>query len=155
MDILYSGRSRKPELEQKLGARFVTQETLLGESDFVCPVVPLTPDTKNLISHAELAQMKPEGILINVSRGPVVDEEALIQALEAKTIRAAGLDVYVKEPLPDSRLFKLKNVVTVPHIGSATNETRNAMAKRALENLLMGLEGHWPPDLVNSQALRQ
>jgi gluconate 2-dehydrogenase len=99
--------------------------------------------------------MKPEGILINVSRGPVVDEEALIQALEAKTIRAAGLDVYVKEPLPDSRLFKLKNVVTVPHIGSATNETRNAMAKRALENLLMGLEGQWPRDLVNSQALRQ
>ncbi|CAG8866120.1 2-hydroxyacid dehydrogenase [Pseudomonas fluorescens] len=155
MDILYSGKSRKPELEQKLGARFVTQETLLGESDFVCPVVPLTPDTKNLISHAELAQMKPEGILINVSRGPVVDEEALIQALEAKTIRAAGLDVYVKEPLPDSRFFKLKSVVTVPHIGSATNETRNAMAKRALENLLMGLEGHWPRDLVNSQALRQ
>ena len=155
MDILYSGKTRKPKLEQELGARFVTQETLLGESDFVCPVVPLTSNTRNLISHSELAQMKPEGILINVSRGPVVDEEALIQALEAKAIRAAGLDVYVKEPLPDSRLFKLKNVVTVPHIGSATNETRNAMAKRALENLLMGLEGQWPRDLVNSQALRQ
>jgi gluconate 2-dehydrogenase len=155
MNILYSGNSRKPELEQELGARFVPQEELLSESDFVCPVVPLTPNTKNLISHSELAQMKPEGILINVSRGPVVDEDALIQALEAKKIRAAGLDVYVKEPLPDSRLFKLKNVITVPHIGSATNETRNAMAKRALENLLMGLEGHWPRDLVNSQALRQ
>ncbi|MNV20543.1 Glyoxylate/hydroxypyruvate reductase B [compost metagenome] len=155
MDILYSGKTRKPKLEQELGARFVTQETLLGESDFVCPVVPLTSNTRNLISHSELAQMKPEGILINVSRGPVVDEEALIQALEAKAIRAAGLDVYVKEPLPDSRFFKLKNVVTVPHIGSATNETRNAMAKRALENLLMGLEGQWPRDLVNSQALRQ
>ena len=155
MDILYSGKTRKPKLEQELGARFVTQETLLGESDFVCPVVPLTSNTRNLISHSELAQMKPEGILINVSRGPVVDEEALIQALEAKAIRAAGLDVYVKEPLPDSRLFKLKNVVTVPHIGSATNETRIAMAKRALENLLMGLEGQWPRDLVNSQALRQ
>ncbi|WP_223543980.1 2-hydroxyacid dehydrogenase [Pseudomonas sp. BF-B-28] len=155
MDILYSGKTRKPKLEQELGARFVTQETLLGESDFVCPVVPLTSNTRNLISHSELAQMKPEGILINVSRGPVVDEEVLIQALEAKAIRAAGLDVYVKEPLPDSRLFKLKNVVTVPHIGSATNETRNAMAKRALENLLMGLEGQWPRDLVNSQALRQ
>jgi gluconate 2-dehydrogenase len=155
MNILYSGNSRKPELEQELGARFVPQEELLSESYFVCPVVPLIPNTKNLISHSELAQMKPEGILINVSRDPVVDEDALIQALEAKKIRAAGLDVYVKEPLPDSRLFKLKNVVTVPHIGSATNETRNAMAKRALENLLMGLEGHWPRDLVNSHALRQ
>jgi gluconate 2-dehydrogenase len=155
MNIWYSGNRRKPELEQELGARFVPQEKLLSESDFVCPVVPLTTHTRNLISHKELAQMKAEGILINVSRGPVVDEAALIQALEEKTIRAAGLDVYVNEPLPDSRLFKLKNVVTVPHIGSATNDTRDAMAKRALDNLLMGLEGQWPRDLVNSEALRQ
>jgi gluconate 2-dehydrogenase len=155
MNILYSGKSRKPQLEQELGARFVPQEKLLSESDFVCPVVPLTAETRNLIGHEELSLMGPDSILINVSRGPVVDQDALIQALENNVIRAAGMDVYVKEPLPDSRLFKLKNVVTVPHIGSATNDTRDAMAKRALDNLLVGLEGQWPRDLVNSQALRQ
>lgn len=85
----------------------------------------------------------------------MVEQDALIQALEEKTIRAAGLDVYVKEPLTNSKLFKLKNVVTVPHIGSATTDTRNAMAQRALENLLMGLEGRRPRDLVNAHALRQ
>lgn len=155
MHILYSGKTRKPQLEQELGATFVPQEQLLSESDFVCPVVPLTAETRNLIGQKELALIGAEGILINVSRGPVIDQDALIQALEEKTIRAAGMDVYVKEPLTDSRLFKLKNAVTVPHIGSATNDTRDAMAKRALDNLLMGLEGQWPRDLVNSQALRQ
>lgn len=155
MSIVYSGKSRKPHLEQELGARFVSQEQLLSESDFVCPVVPLNDETRNLIGPKELLLMGPDSILINVSRGPVVDQEALIQALEEKAIRAAGLDVYVKEPLVDSRLFKLKNAVTVPHIGSATHDTRNAMAKRALDNLLMGLEGLRPRDLVNSQVLSQ
>lgn len=153
MSILYSGNSRKPHLEQELGARFVPQEKLLSEADFVCPVVPLTDGTRNLIGRKELALMGAESILINVSRGPVVDQDALIQALEEKTIRAAGLDVYVKEPLASSRLFKLKNVVTVPHIGSATTDTRNAMAQRALVNLLMGLEGRRPRDLVNVHGL--
>lgn len=153
MNILYSGNSRKPQLEQQLGARYVPQEQLLSESDFVCPVVPLTDGARNLIGRKELALMGAESILINVSRGPVVDQDALIQALEEKTIRAAGLDVYVKEPLASSRLFKLKNVVTVPHIGSATTDTRNAMAQRALENLLMGLEGRRPRDLVNVHGL--
>ena len=155
MNILYSGNSRKPELERELGARFVPQEALLSAADFVCPVVPLTAETRNLIDHEAFALMGPDTILINVSRGPVVNQDALVHALENNLIRAAGLDVYVKEPLPDSRLFTLKNVVTVPHIGSATNDTRDAMAKRALDNLLMGLEGHWPRDLVNSQALRR
>lgn len=155
MNILYSGNSRKPELERELGARFVPQEALLSAADFVCPVVPLTAETRNLIDHEAFALMGPDTILINVSRGPVVNQDALVHALENNLIRAAGLDVYVKEPLPDSRLFTLKNVVTVPHIGSATSDTRDAMAKRALDNLLMGLEGHWPRDLVNSQALRR
>jgi gluconate 2-dehydrogenase len=153
MNILYSGNSRKPKIEKELGAQFVSQEKLLSESDFVCPVVPLTDGTRNLIGHKELALMGPESILINVSRGPVVDQDALLQALEEKTIRAAGLDVYVKEPLVISGLFKLKNVVTVPHIGSATSDTRNAMALRALENLLTGLEGRQPKDLVNTHGL--
>ncbi|SEJ31469.1 gluconate 2-dehydrogenase [Azotobacter beijerinckii] len=153
MSVLYSGNSRKPDLEQELGAQYVSQEVLLRTSDFVCPVVPLTSKTRGLIGTQEFAQMKQNGILINISRGPVVDEEALIKALEAKAIRGAGLDVYVREPLPDSKLFKMRNVVTVPHIGSATEETRNAMAARALGNLLMGLEGQRPRDLVNPEVL--
>jgi gluconate 2-dehydrogenase len=153
MSILYSGNNRKPQLEKELGAQFVSQEKLLSESDFVCPVVPLTDGTRNLIGRKELALMGPESILINVSRGPVVDQDALLQALEEKTIRAAGLDVYLKEPLVISGLFKLKNVVTVPHIGSATSDTRNAMALRALENLLTGLDGRQPKDLVNIHGL--
>lgn len=154
MNILYSGNSRKPELEQELGARFVSQEFLLRHSDFVCPMVPLTPETKGLIGAVELEQMKTSGILINVSRGPVIDESALVQALEARLIRAAGLDVYVKEPMGSSKLFGMSNVVTVPHIGSATRETRYAMAKLALENLIMGLEGLRPKNLVNKAVFR-
>lgn len=153
MNILYSGNNRKPQLERELGARFVPQEKLLSESHFVCPVVPLTDGTRNLIGRKELALMGPKSILINVCRGPVVDQDALLQALEEKTIRAAGLDVYVKEPLVSSGLFKLKNVVTVPHIGSATSDTRNAMALCALGNLLTGLEGRQPSDLVNTHEL--
>lgn len=155
MTILYSGSSRKPELEAELGAQWVPQDQLLREADFVCPVVPLIPETRNLISHQELSLMKPEAILINVSRGPIVDESALVDALASRRIRAAGLDVYVKEPLSESPLFKLDNAVTVPHIGSATIQTRLAMAQRALQNLLAGLDGQAPKDLVNPDVLQQ
>ncbi|WP_095115199.1 D-glycerate dehydrogenase [Pseudomonas sp. Irchel 3F3] len=155
MTILYSGASRKPALEAELGAQWVPQDQLLREADFVCPVVPLTPETRNLISHQELYLMKPEAILINVSRGPIVDEIALVDALKSRRIRAAGLDVYVKEPLSESPLFNLDNAVTVPHIGSATVQTRLAMAQRALQNLLAGLNGQTPKDLVNPEALQQ
>src|SRR5690606_20796108 len=99
MDIVYSGNSRKPELERELGAGFLSREALLAEADFVCPMVPLTPETRHLIGTDELALMKPEAILINVSRGPVVDEQALVAALQAGRIRAAGLDVFAREPL--------------------------------------------------------
>ncbi len=153
MDIVYSGNSRKPELERELGARFLSREALLAEADFVCPMVPLTPETRHLIGTDELALMKPEAILINVSRGPVVDEQALVAALQAGRIRAAGLDVFAREPLSASPLFALNNVVCLPHIGSATRETRMAMARRALENLLAGLRGQRPRDLVNPQVL--
>ena len=152
MHILYSGKRRKPELEQELGARFVSQDELLRQSDFVCPMVPLSAETRGLIGSAQLEMMKPEGILINVSRGAVVDEPALIEALQNKRIRAAGLDVYAKEPLPASPLFGMPNVVVVPHIGSATRETREGMAMRALDNLLTGLRGQRPKDLVNPQT---
>lgn len=154
MPILYSGNSRKPELEQELGAQFRSLEQLLAESDFVCLVVPLSDKTRHMIGTTELAQMKKSAILVNISRGPVVDEAALVQALRDGTLRGAGLDVYEKEPLADSPLFQLGNVVTLPHIGSATAQTRDAMANRAIDNLTAALLGERPRDLVNPQAFR-
>ena len=154
MPILYSGNSRKSALEQELGAQFRSLDQLLAEADFVCLVVPLSDKTRHLISHRELGLMKSSAILVNISRGPVVDEAALIEALQDNRIRGAGLDVYEKEPLAQSPLFALKNAVTLPHIGSATHETREAMARCAVENLLAALAGERPANLVNPQALR-
>ncbi|GGU71754.1 bifunctional glyoxylate/hydroxypyruvate reductase B [Pseudomonas laurentiana] len=152
MPVLYSGNSRKPALEQELGAQYCSLEHLLAEADFVCLVVPLTAQTQHLIGQRELQLMKPGAFLINVSRGPVVDEAALVQALQNGTIRGAGLDVYEKEPLSESPLFQLKNAVTLPHVGSATAETREAMANRAIDNLCSALNGERPRDLVNPQV---
>jgi gluconate 2-dehydrogenase len=154
MNVLYHSRHRKPELEQEVSARHRTLDTLLEEADFVCLVVPLSAETRHMIGRRELALMKRSGILINIARGPVVDEAALIEALREGIIQAAGLDVYEKEPLTASPLFAMANVVTLPHIGSATHETRKAMAERALQNLLAGLAGERPQDLVNPQAWR-
>jgi gluconate 2-dehydrogenase len=152
MPILYSGNSRKTALEQELGAQFRTLDQLLAESDFVCLVVPLSEKTRHLISTRELSLMKKSAILVNIARGPIVDEPALIKALQDGTIRGAGLDVYEKEPLSESPLFALSNAVTLPHIGSATDETRQAMADRAYENLRAALLGEKPQDLVNAQV---
>ena len=152
MPILYSGNSRKTALEQELGAQFRTLDQLLAESDFVCLVVPLSEKTKHLISTRELSLMKRSAILVNIARGPIVDEPALIKALQDGTIRGAGLDVYEKEPLSESPLFALSNAVTLPHIGSATDETRQAMADRAYANLRAALLGEKPQDLVNAQV---
>jgi len=152
MPILYSGNSRKTEIEQELGAQFRTLDQLLAEADFVCLVVPLSEKTKHLISSRELSLMKKSAILINIARGPIVDEPALIAALQNGTIRGAGLDVYEKEPLADSPLYQLSNAVTLPHIGSATHETRQAMADRACANLRAALLGDKPQDLVNQQV---
>ena len=152
MPILYSGNSRKPELEQELGAQFRSLDELLAEADFVCLVVPLSEKTKHMISSRELGLMKSSAILINIARGPIVDEPALIEALQNGTIRGAGLDVYEKEPLSDSPLFKLSNAVTLPHIGSATTETRQAMADLAYTNLRAALLGEKPQNLVNPQV---
>lgn len=152
MPILYSGNSRKTALEQELGAQFRTLDQLLAESDFVCLVVPLSEKTKHLISTRELSLMKKSAILVNIARGPIVDEPALVKALQDGTIRGAGLDVYEKEPLSESSLFALSNAVTLPHIGSATDETRQAMADRAYTNLRAALLGEKPQDLVNTQV---
>jgi gluconate 2-dehydrogenase len=152
MPILYSGNSRKTALEQELGAQFRTLDQLLAESDFVCLVVPLSEKTQHMISTRELSLMKKSAILVNIARGPIVDEPALIKALQDGTIRGAGLDVYEKEPLSESPLFALNNAVTLPHIGSATDETRQAMADRAYTNLRAALLGEKPQDLVNTQV---
>jgi len=152
MEVIYHGNGRKPELEAELGARHLGLDELLAEADFVCVVVPLSERTRHLIGHRELALMKPSAILVNIARGPVVDEAALIEALQQRHIRAAGLDVYEKEPLASSPLFELDNALTLPHIGSATDETRRAMAERAIDNLERALLGERPRDLVNPQV---
>lgn len=154
MRVLYSGNSRKPALEQELGAQMRSLDQLLAEADFVCLVVPLSEKTHHLIGQRELALMKPSAFLINIARGPVVDEPALVEALRNGTIRGAGLDVYEKEPLTDSPLWQLPNAVTLPHVGSATAETRQAMAERAMANLTAALKGQRPQDLVNPEAFK-
>ncbi|MGH8329186.1 MAG: NAD(P)-dependent oxidoreductase, partial [Pseudomonas sp.] len=126
---------------------------LLQQADFVCLTLPLTAETEGLIGAEQFALMRPETIFINISRGKVVDEAALIQALRDGKIRAAGLDVFEREPLnTDSPLLQLNNVVATPHIGSATHETREAMATCAVDNLLAALAGERPKNLVNTQA---
>lgn len=154
MPVVYSGNSRKTALEGELGATFLSLDELLAKADFVCLVVPLSDKTRHLIGRRELALMKKSAFLINISRGAVVDEPALIEALQKGTIRGAGLDVYAREPLAESPLFALKNAVTLPHLGSATGETRQAMAERAMDNLTAALKGERPTDLVNPDAFK-
>ncbi|KUM41526.1 2-hydroxyacid dehydrogenase [Pseudomonas sp. EpS/L25] len=155
MPILYTANSAKPELEVQMGAQRRELDDLLREADFVCLVVPLSAATEGLIGARELELMKSSAILINLARGPVIDEPALIEALRNSQIRGAGLDVYTREPLEASPLFELPNVVTLPHIGSATHETRYAMAERAVNNLIAALSGERPTDLVNPAALER
>lgn len=150
MRVLYSNASPKPELEAELGAQHRELDALLAEADIVCVTVPLNADTHHLIGAREFTLMKPSAIFVNVARGKVVDEAALIEALRAGTPHAAGLDVFEREPLPEtSPLRHMPNVVALPHIGSATHETRTAMADRAVANILAALNGEQPPSPVN------
>ena len=156
MPVLYTNRNPNPQAEQAYGARRVELAELLANSDFVCLQVPLTPETHHLIGAAELRAMKKSAILINASRGATVDEAALIEALQAGTIHGAGLDVFETEPLAaDSPLLSLPNVVALPHIGSATHETRHAMALNAAENLVAALDGTLTRNVVNRDVLRK
>jgi glyoxylate reductase len=142
MTVLYHNRNRRPDVEQALGLRYVARDELLATADYVVLTMPLTDATRHFIGRAELAKMKPTSILINVSRGPVVDTDALTEALTRRTIYAAGLDVTDPEPLPRGHpLLKLDNVTITPHLGSATEQTRQRMAEMSLENLLAGLAG--------------
>lgn len=153
MPVIYHSQSPKPAVEQRFNAHYRSLPELLQQADFVCLTLPLTAETEGLIGAEQFALMRPETIFINISRGKVVDEAALIEALRAGQIRAAGLDVFEREPLnQDSPLLQLNNVVATPHIGSATHETREAMARCAVDNLLAALAGERPANLVNAQA---
>jgi glyoxylate reductase len=154
MRVLYHKRTPDPEAARSVGAEYRSKTDLLRESDFVVLSIPLTSETRHLIGAAELALMKPTAFLVNVARGPVVDEEALVEALRTKRIAGAGLDVFEEEPKLHPGLLGLENLALTPHIGSASGATRRRMATRAAENCVAALEGHRPPDLVNPDAWR-
>lgn len=150
MEILYYNRTRNLQAEQTYHATYRTLDNLLQQSDFVCTMLPLTPQTNSMIGLREFKLMKHTAIFINGARGSVVDEEALIYALKTGEILAAGLDVFVREPIEkDNPLLTMNNVVTLPHIGSATEETRRQMAMLAVQNMMAGLAGKIPPCLIN------
>ena len=149
MNILYHNRREKLALAQPLNARYCGLDELLSQSDFVVVAVDLNPESKALMGKAQFEKMQSHAVFVNIARGSVVDEEALVHALQQQQIFAAGLDVHQKEPLQSSPLFSLPNVVTLPHIGSATAETRLKMAKLAHKNLVDALEGRTPQYLVN------
>jgi len=151
MRLLYHDQVRAPEaLERDLGLEFVSKQQLLGESDFVSLHVPLLDATRKLIGAAELRRMKRTAILVNTSRGPVVDEAALAEALRDAVIAGAGLDVFENEPGVHPLLVELPNVVLAPHIASASVDTRRRMSMMAAENAVAVLEGRRPPNLVNA-----
>lgn len=155
MPVLYNARNRHEEAETRFDATYCDLDTLLKESDFLCISLPLTAQTHHMIGREQLAKMKPSAVLINAGRGPVVDENALIDALKEGTIYAAGLDVFEKEPLPaDSPLLTMSNVVALPHIGSATHETRYGMARDAVDNLIAALTGKVEKNCVNPQVIK-
>lgn len=152
MEIVYHQRNPAPaEVEKALGAERLPLEQLLAGSDVVSLHCPLTPETRHLIGAAELAAMKPTAVLVNAARGPIVDEAALAEALAEGRIAAAGLDVFEREPEVEPRLLGLDNVVLTPHLGSATVETRTAMAELAARNAISVLGGHGPITPVTAQ----
>ncbi|WP_408596411.1 2-hydroxyacid dehydrogenase [Pseudomonas sp. PLMAX] len=155
MPVIYHSHSPKPAVEQRFNAQYRSLPELLQQADFVCLTLPLTAETEGLIGAEQFALMRPETIFINISRGKVVDEAALVEALRTGQIRGAGLDVFEREPLNlDSPLLQMNNVVATPHMGSATHETREAMARCAVDNLLAALAGERPKNLVNGAAWR-
>jgi glyoxylate reductase len=152
MNVLYTNRSPKPELERELNARRVPLEELLRESDFVSLHVAMVPETRHLIRAESLRLMKSTAYLINTGRGPLVDEAALAEALKQRIIAGAALDVFENEPAVHPELLKLGNVVLTPHTASATIASRSKMATMAAENLIAALTGTRPPNLINPEV---
>ncbi len=154
MKIIYYSRTRNQNIENELDAKHVNLHTLLRESDIVTLHIPLNSETHHLISKAEFEMMKESSILVNTSRGKVVDETALYNALKEGHIGSAGLDVFQEEPISkNSPLLDLNNVVIVPHIGSASKNTRTTMSRMCAENLIAALDGKIPPNIVNPEVL--
>ncbi|HEY3248316.1 MAG TPA: D-glycerate dehydrogenase [bacterium] len=154
MRVLYHDVFRREDLEASQGIEFRDMDDVLREADFVSVHVPLSPQTRHLISTAQFAKMKPTAVFVNTSRGPVVDQAALAEALRMRTIYAAGLDVFEREPLETADpLLKLDNLTVAPHIASASIPTRVKMATLAAENLVAVLEGRRPPNPVNPDVL--
>jgi glyoxylate reductase len=150
MDILYYNRTRKPEAERELGVQYTSFDNLVMESDFIVCLTPLTDETKNLFTRDVFQKMKSSAIFVNASRGQVVDEAALYQALVEGEIAGAGLDVFEVEPIRSTHpLLQLSNVVAIPHIGSSTVDTRTKMMKLCLDNIQLVLSGDKPKTLVN------
>ena len=151
MEVVYWNRTRLDTAEEEaLGIRYASKEEVLGEADFVSLHVALVPDTRHLIGESELALMKPSAYLINTTRGPVVDERALVAALQAGRIAGAGLDVYENEPMVDPDLLPLENVVLAPHLGSATIGTRTKMGMIVADNIEAFFKGKPLLTCVNS-----
>jgi lactate dehydrogenase-like 2-hydroxyacid dehydrogenase len=149
MRVLYTDVRPNHEIERAVGAEKVDMDTLLRESDFISIHVPLIPETQHLMGARSLIMMKPTAYLINTSRGPVIDEAALARALRKKVIAGAALDVFEYEPQIAAELLEIDNVIIVPHIASASIETRSRMATMAAENVLAALSGKTPPNAVN------
>jgi glyoxylate reductase len=153
MTVLYSDAVQlPPEVEAETGARRVELEELLATADLISIHTNLTPETRHLFSTEQFRRMKPTAVLVNTSRGPVVDEEALAEALATGEIFAAGLDVFEREPEVTERLLELENAVVIPHLGSATVDTRDAMGHLAVDNVFAALDGTRPPTLLNPDA---
>ncbi|HAA95439.1 MAG TPA: D-glycerate dehydrogenase [Dehalococcoidia bacterium] len=153
MKVIYHSRTRKPEVEAELGLKYTTTNKVLAQADFLSIHVPLTPETHHLIGEKELKKMKPTSILVNLSRGPVVDTDALCKALTKGWIAGAGLDVFDPEPVPkDHPVLGLDNVVVLPHIGSASNRSRREMCLLAARNLLAGLRGERLEECANPEV---
>ena len=153
MSIQYFDSQPVPPSAVPEGVTAADLDTVLSTSDFLSVHVPLLPETHHLLNEKTFARMKPNCIVVNTSRGPVVDEKALARALKSGTIAAAGLDVFEREPEIAPELLNLHNVVLAPHIASATKETRLKMCMMAAENLIVGLQGQTPPNLVNPGVL--
>jgi glyoxylate reductase len=153
MEVFYHNRHRlAPEVEREAEAKLLSLEQLLEQSDFVSLHCPLNQESHHLIGDREICRMKPTAYLINVARGPVVDEAALVAALREKRIAGAALDVFEREPQLSPGLAELDNVVLAPLLGSDSRETRMSMAQMTAENLLAGMRGALPPWCVNPEA---
>ncbi len=153
MHVVYYDLYRPPEdVERELRAEFRELDDLLAEADLISIHVALTPDTRHLFGAEQFRKMKPTAVIVNTSRGPVIDEASLARALRDGEIFAAGLDVFEREPEVHPDLLELENAVVIPHLGSATVETRDAMGLLAAENLIAALEGRRPPTLLNPEA---